>query len=139
MECTSKLKKYQKTYNSGDSLVVTHRTTNPPVRYLISAEQTGRDISIGLWSYVKIRSIIIIYISSQCMGSVSRPIQTHSRRKFPKSLTQVSYYHVQNTEYFPSIPINLESIFSLLDLNLNFKRIFLPTILKQVKCDYYSL
>ena len=46
-------KRKKKTYNSGDSLVVTHRTTNPPVRCLISAEQTGRDISIGLWSYVE--------------------------------------------------------------------------------------
>ena len=52
----------KKTYNSGDSLVVTHRTTNPPVRCLISAEQTGRDISVGLWSYVEVYKILMLYI-----------------------------------------------------------------------------
>jgi hypothetical protein len=31
----------QKTYNSGYSLVVTHLTTNPPVRCLNTAERTG--------------------------------------------------------------------------------------------------
>jgi hypothetical protein len=30
-----------KTYNSGDSLVVTHLTTNPPVSCLSKAERTG--------------------------------------------------------------------------------------------------
>jgi hypothetical protein len=30
-----------KTYNSGDSLVVTHLTTNPPVHCLYMAERTG--------------------------------------------------------------------------------------------------
>ena len=50
------------TYNSGDSLVVTHRTTSPPVQCLISAEQTGRDISIGLWSYVTELRGLMIYI-----------------------------------------------------------------------------
>jgi hypothetical protein len=30
-----------KTYNSGDSLVVTHLTTNPPVSCLNRAERTG--------------------------------------------------------------------------------------------------
>jgi hypothetical protein len=33
--------KMAKTYNSGDSLVVTHSTTNPPVSYLNRAERTG--------------------------------------------------------------------------------------------------
>jgi len=34
-------KKKAKTYNSGDSLVVTHLTTNPPVSCLYMAERTG--------------------------------------------------------------------------------------------------
>jgi hypothetical protein len=33
--------KMAKTYNSGDSLVVTHLTTNPPVSCLSTAERTG--------------------------------------------------------------------------------------------------
>jgi hypothetical protein len=42
-----------KTYNSGDSLVVTHLTTNPPVRCLSTAERTGSSVLIVLWSYVE--------------------------------------------------------------------------------------
>ena len=42
-----------KTYNSGDSLVVTHLTTNPPVHCLYMAERTGSLIFSVLWSYVE--------------------------------------------------------------------------------------
>jgi hypothetical protein len=35
-----------KTYNSGDSLVVTHLTTNPPVHCLYMAERTGSLIKL---------------------------------------------------------------------------------------------
>jgi hypothetical protein len=42
-----------KTYNSGDSLVVTHLTTNPPVSCLSTAERTGSAEFRILWSYVK--------------------------------------------------------------------------------------
>ena len=45
--------KNPKTYNSGDSPVVTHLTTNPPVSCLYSAERTGSVIVKILWSYVK--------------------------------------------------------------------------------------
>ena len=45
--------KTSKTYNSGDSLVVTHLTTNPPVHCLYMAERTGSLIFSVLWSYVK--------------------------------------------------------------------------------------
>ena len=45
--------KKTKTYNSGDSLVVTHLTTNPPVHCLYMAERTGSLIFSVLWSYVK--------------------------------------------------------------------------------------
>jgi hypothetical protein len=44
-----------KTYNSGYSLVVTHLTTNPPVRCLNRAERTGSLVFNVLWSYVKDR------------------------------------------------------------------------------------
>ena len=37
--------KRTKTYNSGDSLVVTHLTTNPPVSCLSTAERTGSAVS----------------------------------------------------------------------------------------------
>ena len=43
----------QKTYNSGYSLVVTHLTTNPPVRCLNRAERTGSLVFNVLWSYVE--------------------------------------------------------------------------------------
>jgi hypothetical protein len=45
--------KMAKTYNSGYSLVVTHLTTNPPVRCLNRAERTGSLVFNVLWSYVK--------------------------------------------------------------------------------------
>ena len=45
--------KRAKTYNSGDSLVVTHLTTNPPVYCLYMAERTGSLILSVLWSYVE--------------------------------------------------------------------------------------
>ncbi|KAF2712494.1 hypothetical protein K504DRAFT_205613 [Pleomassaria siparia CBS 279.74] len=46
-------KKNAKTYNSRDSPMVTHLTTNPPVQCLNIAEQTGCVSFIVLWSYVK--------------------------------------------------------------------------------------
>jgi hypothetical protein len=53
-------KRMSKTYNSGDSLVVTHLTTNPPVHCLYMAERTGSLIFSVLWSYVK--GIVVIEI-----------------------------------------------------------------------------
>jgi hypothetical protein len=47
------LKKEAITYNSGDSLVVTHLTTNPPVPCLNRAERTGSLVFMILWSYVE--------------------------------------------------------------------------------------
>jgi hypothetical protein len=49
-----------KTYNSGDSLVVTHLTTNPPVHCLYMAERTGSLIFSVLWSYVKEAMVVEI-------------------------------------------------------------------------------
>jgi hypothetical protein len=43
---------HQKTYDSGDSLVVTHLTTNPPVDFLSTVDRTGNSVLSLLWSYV---------------------------------------------------------------------------------------
>ena len=51
-ELTDLNSKKAKTYNSGYSLVVTHLTTNPPVRCLNRAERTGSLVFNVLWSYV---------------------------------------------------------------------------------------
>jgi hypothetical protein len=48
--------KTAKTYNSGYSLVVTHLTTNPPVRCLNRAERTGSLVFNVLWSYVTVKT-----------------------------------------------------------------------------------
>ena len=46
-------KKYEaKTYNSWDSHVVTHHTTNQPACGLSTAERTGSPVFHTLWSYV---------------------------------------------------------------------------------------
>jgi hypothetical protein len=47
-------KRMSKTYNSRDSPMVTHLTTNPPVSCLNIAEQTGCVVLKILWSYVKV-------------------------------------------------------------------------------------
>ncbi|KUM56280.1 hypothetical protein ACN42_g10939 [Penicillium freii] len=44
--------KDKKTYNSEDSLVVTHPTTNSPACGLSTAERTGSPVFHTLWSYV---------------------------------------------------------------------------------------
>ncbi|KAJ5494471.1 hypothetical protein N7463_010558 [Penicillium fimorum] len=44
-----------KTYNSEDSLVVTHPTTNSPACGLSTAERTGSPVFHTLWSYVQER------------------------------------------------------------------------------------
>ena len=43
-----------KTYNSRDSLVVTHPTTNRPACGLSTAERTGSPVLHTLWSYVTV-------------------------------------------------------------------------------------
>ncbi|KAJ5242243.1 uncharacterized protein N7469_000570 [Penicillium citrinum] len=45
-------KQKQKTYNSRDSHVVTHHTTNLPACGLSTAERTGSPVLHTLWSYV---------------------------------------------------------------------------------------
>ena len=52
-----------KTYNSRYSLVVTHLTTNRPVRSLSTPERTGWPIFYDLWLYVLgLRSILFIFL-----------------------------------------------------------------------------
>ncbi|KAJ6042422.1 hypothetical protein N7446_013488 [Penicillium canescens] len=56
----------KKTYNSKDSLVVTHLTTNLPACGLSTAERTGSPVLHTLWSYVLSPAYLeyIIYTSS---------------------------------------------------------------------------
>ena len=51
-----------KTYNSRDSLMVTHLTTNPPVSCLNIAEQTGCVVLKILWSYVTVNLAAVVYV-----------------------------------------------------------------------------
>jgi hypothetical protein len=60
----------KKTYNSGDSLVVTDPTTNPPVSGLTKGERTGSRIFHYLWSYVLELAIVCLMIMISCMSSV---------------------------------------------------------------------
>jgi hypothetical protein len=52
------------TYNSGDSLVVTDPTTNPPVSGLTMGERTGSRIFHYLWSYVLTVFVNLVYIDN---------------------------------------------------------------------------
>jgi hypothetical protein len=56
-----------KTYNSGDSPVVTHLTTSPPVRCLNRAERTGSLVFNVLWSYVKESADESVYIETELL------------------------------------------------------------------------
>ncbi|KAF2137421.1 hypothetical protein K452DRAFT_236005, partial [Aplosporella prunicola CBS 121167] len=50
-----------KTYGSWDSPVVTHLTTNQPVRGLCMAERRGCPILRDLWSHVLVHNICLAY------------------------------------------------------------------------------
>jgi hypothetical protein len=66
--------KQTKTFNSGDSPVVTHLTTSPPVRCLNRAERTGSLVFNVLWSnveYTPSKSIHVITIPNACLTSNS--------------------------------------------------------------------
>jgi hypothetical protein len=52
---TTQQKAMTKTYNSRDSLLVTHATTSPPIRSLDMTEQTGSLVFCDLWLYVEER------------------------------------------------------------------------------------
>jgi hypothetical protein len=66
--------KKAKTYNSWDSLMVTHLTTSQPVRCLNRAERTGSLVLNALWSYVQVqlvgtRYILTTYMLSHHLGA----------------------------------------------------------------------
>jgi hypothetical protein len=68
---SKKLSGRAKTYNSGDSLVVTHLTTNPPVQCLTRAERTGSRDLIVLWSYVKEWAVDwLLVLGILCLSSI---------------------------------------------------------------------
>lgn len=48
-----------KTYSSGESHVVTRRSTNPPVHSLSTGERTGSSVFCDLWPYVKYRPVFV--------------------------------------------------------------------------------
>lgn len=61
----SEEQKQSKTYSSGYSHVVTHRSTSPPVRSLSTGERTGSSVLCDLWPYVKARACNDPYIGYQ--------------------------------------------------------------------------
>ena len=61
-----------KTYNSRDSLVVTHPTTNRPACGLSTAERTGSPVFHTLWSYVPAFSCIMILYCRCCIFTLHR-------------------------------------------------------------------
>jgi hypothetical protein len=63
-------KQSAKTYNRGDSLMVTHLTTNPPVRCLNRAERTGSLVFNALWSYVEDNVFGDVYIPFQNANNI---------------------------------------------------------------------
>jgi hypothetical protein len=69
--CPSWREETAKTYNSGYSLVVTHLTTNPPVRCLNRAERTGSLVFNVLWSYVLGIVVNVIYIATKISNDLS--------------------------------------------------------------------
>ena len=71
-------KKRIKTYNSRDSLVVTHPTTNRPACGLSTAERTGSPVFHTLWSYVMVCSM---------------------NREYDRSIGRVKVVVVSNTIY----------------------------------------
>ena len=87
-----------KTYNSGDSPVVTHLTTSPPVSCLTKAERTGsRDLKI-LWSYVKVlcRNTFILSVMKVVEGDRQEngDVRYVKRKEFyTKYATEKSYIH----------------------------------------------
>jgi hypothetical protein len=58
---SSKKKRWQKHTTAGNSPVVTHLTTNPPVSHLTNAERTGIGVLEILWSYVSVMEDVQAY------------------------------------------------------------------------------
>ena len=70
-----------KTYNSRDSLMVTHSTTNLPIWCLCMAERTGCPFLTSLWSYVTAKFLPgTIYSSRRWMSGTRLPDFWYSDR-----------------------------------------------------------
>jgi hypothetical protein len=90
--------KRAKTYNSRDSPMVTHLTTNPPVSCLNRAERTGSLVLKILWSYVKEEFGAYYYIvawiprrRSKCPGGKSKYVLRGTRLLFWLRAAVASY------------------------------------------------
>ena len=68
----SKKSKTVKTYNTGDSPVVTDLSTDPAVGSLSKGERTGSRVLYRLWSYVVVESII--GVNMWCVVDCSGPV-----------------------------------------------------------------
>ena len=82
-----------KTYNSGDSLVVTDPTTNPPVSGLTMGERTGSRIFHYLWSYVLVDAVTTDYIDNRLLlndksivASLNHSVSPHQTRENTRSI-----------------------------------------------------
>ena len=64
-----------KTNNTGDSHVVTHRSTNPAITCLYMAERTGCLVFTYLWSFV-----LDLEVTSLCTSPARRPQPPQDRR-----------------------------------------------------------
>jgi hypothetical protein len=84
--------KQKKTYNSRDSLVVTHPTTNRPACGLSTAERTGSPVFHTLWSYVLVlKEIQLVFELFPGLGDdASSPEQMVDHLLVPQTSTKPS-------------------------------------------------
>ncbi|ORY59311.1 uncharacterized protein BCR38DRAFT_351782, partial [Pseudomassariella vexata] len=85
-----------KTYNTRDSLVVTHPTTNLAVCSLSMGEQTGSRILCSLWSYVPEQCVTTGYMLLNHALSLDRNTQNKGGRSIPKHGKNQMYYKTQH-------------------------------------------
>jgi hypothetical protein len=90
-------KNIQNTYNSGYSLVVTHLTTNPPVRCLNRAERTGSLVFNVLWSYVEGIVILLNHISYFIAAALPTS-KTTSKSYFPTEYVSTRSHESHGTK-----------------------------------------
>jgi hypothetical protein len=81
-------KRFENTYGSQDSLVVTHPTTNQPACSLSMTEQTGSPVFYTLWPYVEeqnCKDIFYVEIREQLRPTHPRGFAVHSALKDAQS------------------------------------------------------
>ena len=81
----------KKTYNSRDSLVVTHPTTNLPISSLCMAERTGCPVFLSLWSYVTAN-----IITNVCIGEQEKQHITNASMKLCLRMDSLTEYRTMN-------------------------------------------